>query len=188
MKSKQIKAWQQATMLGVLLLATLFLVLAGADLGMVVGSTSQSCALQFPRWFGCVLANHEGLSGGLIGGGGALFAAWTAWSAVMRQIQSDRKMATLKEDTAYEAIKIELGLVVDIVTMFWRVVDAALAQQGPERQTWRDNGAAVLKAIYPGPDSLTKMVDNELGRDLDPIRRKKFARVVEIVEMALPND
>jgi hypothetical protein len=33
--------------------------------------------LQFPlKWFGCMMAAHENLAGGLIAGGGALLAAW----------------------------------------------------------------------------------------------------------------
>jgi hypothetical protein len=66
----------------------LFLVLA-----CMMSSNTEKCSYQFPKWFGCVLANHESLSGGLIGAGGALFAAWIAWRAVMDQIESDKELA-----------------------------------------------------------------------------------------------
>jgi hypothetical protein len=37
------------------------------------------------------MAAHENLAGGLIGGGGALFAAWLAGSVVREQIQDERR-------------------------------------------------------------------------------------------------
>ena len=89
--------WKQTCLIAAGILAVIFLVLAGADAGMnPLGA--QKCTFEIPKWFGCVLANHEGLSGGLVGGGGALFAAWIAWRAVMDQI-------TAKEDATYEAIR-----------------------------------------------------------------------------------
>jgi hypothetical protein len=48
---------------------------------------------QFPKWLGCTMAAHENLAGGLIGGGGALFAAWYAGSVVREQILDDRRRA-----------------------------------------------------------------------------------------------
>jgi hypothetical protein len=42
-------------------------------------------------WLGCAMAAHENLAGGLIGGGGALFAAWLAGSVVREQIQDERR-------------------------------------------------------------------------------------------------
>lgn len=46
---------------------------------------------QFPKWLGCAMAAHENLAGGLIGGGGALLAAWIAASIVREQINDDRR-------------------------------------------------------------------------------------------------
>jgi hypothetical protein len=166
------KLWKQTCLIAAIILAAIFLILAGADAGMnPVGP--QRCVFEIPVWFGCLLANHEGLAGGLFGGGGALFSAWIAWRAVMGQI-------TAKEDATYEAIKIELDRVADVVAMIWRVVDAVLLPRRREdRETWRENGRAVLLAIYPGSGSLIEKLDNDLAKDLDPIRRKEFTRVVE---------
>ena len=44
---------------------------------------------QWPKWIGCTMAAHEGLAGGLIGGAGALFAAWVAYTAVRDQIDAE---------------------------------------------------------------------------------------------------
>ena len=81
--------WRQQIFFSVFVfLAILFLVLAGVDAG-----AAEKCAPKFPKWFGCVIASHESLSGGLIGAGGALLAAWLAWHAIMAQINSDRAIA-----------------------------------------------------------------------------------------------
>jgi hypothetical protein len=42
---------------------------------------------QSPKWLGCTMAAHENLAGGLLGAGGALFAAWLAYTATQLQIQ-----------------------------------------------------------------------------------------------------
>jgi hypothetical protein len=53
---------------------------------------SKSCTdVKGWRWIGCAMAAHENLAGGLIGGAGALFAAWLAASAVREQIADERK-------------------------------------------------------------------------------------------------
>jgi hypothetical protein len=46
---------------------------------------------QFPKWLGCAMAAHQNLAGGLIGGGGALLAAWIAASIIGEQINDDRR-------------------------------------------------------------------------------------------------
>jgi hypothetical protein len=51
---------------------------SSSDAWMIIKDGPQKCAAQFPKWLGCVVANHESLSGSLITGGGALFAAWVA--------------------------------------------------------------------------------------------------------------
>jgi len=47
----------------------------------------QRCKWVFPKITSCVLTKHEGLAGGLIGGGSAIFAAWLAWTAIQRQLE-----------------------------------------------------------------------------------------------------
>ena len=84
--------WQGAVLLALIFLVSLA-VLAAADAGMIIKDGAQRCGAQFPKWLGCVVANHESLSGSLIAAGGALFAAWVAWHAVMDQIESDKELA-----------------------------------------------------------------------------------------------
>ena len=86
------KRWQQFFVATILFLIALFGILAIADQWMILKSGVESCPAKFPMWIGCVLANHENLSGSLITAGGALFAAWVAWHAVMDQIESDKAL------------------------------------------------------------------------------------------------
>jgi hypothetical protein len=53
---------------------------------------------QWPKWIGCAMAAHENLAGGLIGGAGALFAAFIAADAVWQQIIDAREQARIAED------------------------------------------------------------------------------------------
>jgi hypothetical protein len=73
--------------LGIALAVLGYFVLALAEVG------SESCHWIFPRWFGCVLTEHEGLAAGLIATGGALIAGWLAWTAVQYQIAAERERA-----------------------------------------------------------------------------------------------
>jgi len=66
-------------------------ILLMAETWMNVGPNLPSrCLLQFPKWFGCALANHENLAGGLIGASGTIFAGWIAWRAAMRNHRDPR--------------------------------------------------------------------------------------------------
>jgi hypothetical protein len=69
-----------------------FLVMALAQWG-----SGSSCHWQFPKWFGCVLGDHDSLAAGLIGATGALFAAWIAWTAVQRQLEEQQRQARIVE-------------------------------------------------------------------------------------------
>jgi hypothetical protein len=70
----------------------IFLMLAFAQWG-----SGSSCGWQFPKWFGCVLHDHESLAAGLIGAAGALFAAWIAWTAVQLQLEEQQRQARIVE-------------------------------------------------------------------------------------------
>ena len=91
------------------------------------------CAWEFPKAVGCILGAREGLAGGLIGAGGALFAGWLAWSAGRNQIQAERELATAKEVGNLKAILIEMKDLIDTLNQIWRAIDGALLpEQTPE--------------------------------------------------------
>jgi hypothetical protein len=75
------KRWHQTALLALSIFVFIVAVLALAQMG-----AATRCALQFPKWIGCVLASHENLAGGLIGAGGTLLAGWIAWMAVHKEL------------------------------------------------------------------------------------------------------
>jgi hypothetical protein len=85
--------WREGAVLLALIIVVSLAVLAAADTWMMIINDAQRCEVQFPKWLGCIVANHESLSGSLIAAGGALFAAWVAWHAIMDQIESDKELA-----------------------------------------------------------------------------------------------
>jgi hypothetical protein len=98
-----------------------FLVLALAQWG-----SGSSCHWQFPKWFGCVLNEHDGLAAGLIGAAGALLAAWIAWTAVQRQINADRQRATADRAEAEQLLSTELSEYADGVAAALRYLSELL--------------------------------------------------------------
>ena len=83
-----------ATVIGLGLIAVVMFILGFVDATAMI-EESKRCAptiwqVQWPKYTGCTMAAHEGLAAGLIGGAGALFAAWLAFTAVMKQIAEER--------------------------------------------------------------------------------------------------
>jgi hypothetical protein len=101
-----------------------FLVLALAQ-----GGSGSSCHWAFPKWFGCVLAAHENLAGGLIGLAGVLLGAWVAWSAVQQQINADRERAMADRVEADRLLSEALTDYAEGMAAAWRRL-AALPQVG----------------------------------------------------------
>jgi hypothetical protein len=82
--------WLEGLFLGAIILLVIGLALLWAQVGTT--DSGKSCAsVALWAWVGCAMAAHENLAGGLIGGGGALFAAWLVGSVVLEQIQDERK-------------------------------------------------------------------------------------------------
>ncbi len=52
---------------------------------------------QWPKWIGCAMAEHQDLAAGLIGGAGALLAAFIAADAVWQQINDARQQVHLAD-------------------------------------------------------------------------------------------
>jgi hypothetical protein len=67
---------------------------------------------QWPKWVGCAMAAHENLAGGLIGLGGALFAAWLAYSGAQLQLRNlneeARKTARLRAEERFNESAAEI--------------------------------------------------------------------------------
>ena len=111
-----------------LLFVLLFLVLALAQWG-----SGSSCHWQFPKWFGCVLEAHDSLAAGLIGAGGALFAAWIAWTAVQHQINAERERATADRVEAEQLLSTELSEYADGVAAALRYLSEVLHSETADK-------------------------------------------------------
>jgi hypothetical protein len=172
-RSMSRRRFGQGVVLAIILLSTIVLVLGLAQSASVGDKlcaptlTELKLPMNFPRWFGCALAMHENLAGGLIGGAGALFAAWLAWQAIMRQINA-------QADQAYEALQVELEPVVDTLNLYWRVVDASI-----KNSKWRENGSALLRSMHPSPSRLSEAISEDLANRLDPVRHRQFKKLME---------
>lgn len=109
----------------------MFLVLALAQAG-----SGSSCHWAFPKWFGCVLAAHENLAGGLIGLAGVLLGAWAAWSAVEQQINADRERAMADRVEADRLLSESLTDYADGMAAAWRRLVAL--PEDADQDTTRD--------------------------------------------------
>src|SRR5215213_2087130 len=74
------KRWMQGFSIILGTMAATVLVLAGA-----VAWGPHHCKHAFPMVIGCAVGSYEGLTGGMVAAGAALFAGWLAWSAVQVQ-------------------------------------------------------------------------------------------------------
>jgi hypothetical protein len=171
-ESPESQPLRELVLFAVLLFLKIVLILGLAE----NGSRGEKCVpalawlklpMDFPTWFGCALALHEGLAAGLIGAAGALFAAWLAWRAIMQQISAEA-------DQAYEALREELESIVDMLNLYWRIVDASI-----RNKAWRTNGIALLRSLHPQPSQLERTITQDLPNRLDPVWRRQFRKVTE---------
>jgi hypothetical protein len=69
----------------------ILLIIVGTLAAANIRPIHEQCPWQFPKILSCLLSARETLAAGLIGAGGAIFAAWLAWTAVREQIAVDRE-------------------------------------------------------------------------------------------------
>ena len=117
-----------------------FLILALAQWG-----SGSSCHWAFPKWFGCVLAVHENLAGGLIGLAGVLLGAWAAWSAVQKQINADRERAIADRVEADRLLSAGLTDYAESMAAAWRHL-VAIPEDADQDTASNVYGAAALMA------------------------------------------
>jgi hypothetical protein len=130
----------------------------------------------FLKIFSCLLGARETLAAGLIGAGGAIFAAWLAWTAVREQIAVDRQQiaegkvgqkrwAVSTIEQALQALRAAQGDLRDLVRRFPSDEDPQLSSQA---------FAATLFGMHPAgfrsvhlaqsaPDGLGECVWNRLN-------------------------
>jgi hypothetical protein len=116
---------------GLSLLALVFALLAGAEFAMIPTSNGY-CELKFPKWLGCVVANHENLAGGLIGAAGTLFAGWLAWTAVQTQMTDARERAQADRIEVEELLSFDVDNIAETLGAIWKVLEAIDDEQTTE--------------------------------------------------------
>src|SRR5580704_11941944 len=94
----------RAIIIGAVLIGVVVLLIVFADLS-ALRDESPRCGASFlksqwPRYFGCAMSTHADLASGLIGGAGALFAAWLAFDAIQEQIRGEEAQRIRQESGA----------------------------------------------------------------------------------------
>jgi hypothetical protein len=98
------------TGIGIFLLAVVILLLTFADAYAPTDEAAKTCAPGFgqskwPMYLGCAMALHEGLAAGLLGGAGAIWAAWLAFQAIQEQIEEERSVRKNEQIEKDELLK-----------------------------------------------------------------------------------
>jgi hypothetical protein len=154
---------------------SLYCVLALAQVG-----SNSSCHWAFPRWFGCVLAAHETLAGGLIGAAGVIIGAWIAWMAVQQQINAERERTTADRAEAERLLSEDLPDYADGMAEAWKHLETL-----PEGVNWKEaeaiyNATAYMAAFVSRAESISSFrgMIEILGWD----RRRKYTRLISGLE------
>ena len=134
------------------------------------------CKVSLWLWFGCAAAKHENLAGGLLGAGGALFAAWLAWTAVQRQIDAERQLAREEQDASLEAVTDQLGEFLKIYREIFLILllTSSRADDG-ELERWID----FLRMNFhflPSVEELEKL--SSVGPNIRARRKLKLEAIV----------
>jgi hypothetical protein len=143
--SRRTKLAILATVIGLGLIAAVVLILGFVDATAMI-EDSKRCAptiwklqpKQWPKFIGCTMAAHEGLAGGLIVGGGAIWAAWLAYTAVQEQIaaerearetqqREDRERIRRQQASAKEVMKVCILPAINAAAIAMAVIDRAMA-------------------------------------------------------------
>jgi hypothetical protein len=164
---------QQGIGLAIVVVAAIYAVLMFANFWPL----DRQCPWVFPKIFGCVLGARETLAGGLVASGGAIFAAWLAWSAVREARITRSELERRSERQAFEAIQRELAPLLDLLNVAWRIIEETLDYRGSdEEQMARVTTVRTDVAWTLPPVSLVDEIE-ATATDLSPAHRRQLARV-----------
>jgi hypothetical protein len=80
------------------------------------------CALMFPKIIGCAVGHYEGLTGGILAAGTALFAGWLAWSAVQVQIAAKERRAFAERVEVEKVLQADLNHLAEGLSSIWKIL------------------------------------------------------------------
>jgi len=162
-------------------LAVAFVLLAYLTLALTEAGGNAGCHWAFPRWFGCVLWVHETLAAGLIAAGGALIAAWIAWTAVQRQINAEQERIIADRNEAERLLAHEFTNYAEGMAAAWRLL-VAVPEPVPESQAWQATreATAYMAARVSRLDQIANF--QAMAEILDWDRRRKYLSVIKGLE------
>jgi hypothetical protein len=164
-----------------LALALCFFFFVYLTLALTEAGGNGGCHWAFPRWFGCVLWVHETLAAGLIAAGGALVAAWIAWTAVQKQINAQQERITADREEAERLLAKEMTNYADGMAAAWRLL-LAVPDPVPEPRAWeaaREATAYMAKRLSrPAQTANFQAMAEILGCD----RRRKYLALIKGLE------
>ena len=108
------------------------------------------CALVFPKIIGCAVGHYEGLTGGMLAAGSALFAGWLAWSAVQVQIAAEERRATVERVEVEKVLQADLNNFAEGLSSIWKIL---LAIDGPPSIPLQD-ARDLLEGVVYGIESI----------------------------------
>ena len=153
-----------------LALALCFFFFVYLTLALIEAGGNGGCHWAFPRWFGCVLWVHETLAAGLIAAGGALVAAWIAWTAVQKQINAQQERITADREEAERLLAKEMTNYADGMAAAWRLL-LAVPDPVPEPRAWEAAREATAYMAKRGGD---------LGMRPSPQISRAYQRIGEL--------
>jgi hypothetical protein len=162
-------------------LALAFVLFVYLTLALTEVGGNAGCHWAFPRWFGCVLWVHETLAAGLIAAGGALVAAWIAWTAVQRQINAEKERISADRNDAERLLAEEFTNYAEGMAAAWRLL-VAVPDPVPEPKAWQATREAT--AYMAGRVSRPERIANfqAMAEILDWDRRRKYLSVIKGLE------
>src|SRR5205823_11963745 len=104
------------------------------------------------------IGSYEGLSGGMVAAGAALFAGWLAWSGVQVQIAAEERRAAAEKVESERVVKGDLDNFADALGAIWRIL-VRLQQKEPDApEIDRENPEirGKLDGVIYGIEEITK--------------------------------
>jgi hypothetical protein len=151
-------------------------------LAVAVACGPHHCPFVFAKIVGCAIGHYEGLTGGLLAAGTALFAGWLAWSAVQVQIAAEERRASAERVEVERVLQNDLNHLAKGLSSIWKILSAIAAEPPIPLQDARDLLEGVVFGIekIANPDWLntSRQMVEKLGWE----RRRYYNELFQGIE------